>query len=283
MHGERGEGHKTMTKEWVDRQYIERPPQASEWLSPTFVVPKKNPGEWRGVVDLRGPNSQSKRVSYPLPIIEELLVKHGAHQMFSILDLKQAFHQQPLHPESRPITCCSTPLGIFQWKVNVMGLMNASQQFQMMMEERLYPVRDIASPFIDDILVGTSVGEEEDLLMAHDRDVRRVLEIAERDSFVTDRKKCKLFVKKVKFCGHVLEGGTRRPEPGKLCAIERWERPRNITELRAFLGFTNYYSSYIPGYAELVGKLQDKLKVPRAEGKRLQKIDFLEPGGPGRF
>ena len=58
--------------------------------------------------------------------------------------------------------------------------MNASQQFQMMMEERLYPVRDIASPFIDDILVGTSVGEGEDLVMAHDRDVRRVLEIAER-------------------------------------------------------------------------------------------------------
>ena len=76
------------------------------------------------------------------------------------------------------------------------------------------------------------------------------------------------FCKKGNFCGHVLEGGTRRPEPGKLCAIEKWERPRNITELRAFLGFTNYYNSYIPGYAELVGKLQDKLKVPRAEGKK---------------
>ena len=38
--------------------------------------------------------------------------------------------------------------------------------------------------------------------------------------------------------------------------------------MRAFLGFTNYYSVYIYNYAETVAPLQDKLKVPRAEGKK---------------
>ena len=56
--------------------------------------------------------------------------------------------------------------------------------------------------------------------------------------------------------------------PGKLRAIEKWEAPRNITELRGFLGFTNYYSMYIPGYANLVARLQEKLKVPRGDGKK---------------
>jgi hypothetical protein len=132
---------------------------------------------WRGVVDLRGPNSQTRKISYPLPVIEDLLVKQGPNQIFSILDLRQAFHQQPLHPDSRHITCCYTPQGIYQWKVNVMGLTNASQQFQQMMEDLLFPVRDVADPFIDDILIGTRVEPGEDLLAAHDKDVRRVLEV----------------------------------------------------------------------------------------------------------
>ena len=65
--------------------------------------------------------------------------------------------------------------------------------------------------------------------------------------------------------------GARRPAPGTLRAIEKWEVPRNISELRAFLGFTNYYAIYIPDYARLVAKMQDKLKVPRDIGKKAVK------------
>ena len=53
-----------------------------------------------------------------------------------------------------------------------------------------------------------------------------------------------------------------------LMAIEEWENPRNVTELRGFLGFTNYYAIYLPGYAELAARLQEKLKVPRGLGKK---------------
>ena len=51
-------------------------------------------------------------------------------------------------------------------------------------------------------------------------------------------------------------------------AIEKWELPQTITALRAFLGFTNYYHTYVHQYAELAAPLQEKLKVPRAEGKK---------------
>jgi len=44
-----------------------------------------------------------------------------------------------------------------------MGLTNASQQFQQLLEDRLQPVRDVADPYIDDIIVGTRVGPGEDL------------------------------------------------------------------------------------------------------------------------
>ena len=134
----------------------------------------------QGVVDMRGPNSQTRRVNFPLPKIEDLLVKQGRCRIFSILDLKLAFHQQPLHPDSRHITCCYTPEGIYQWKVNVMGLQNASQQFQQLIEGRLLPVKDVCDPYIDDIIVGTWVGPGGDLLTTHDSDVRRVLELLKK-------------------------------------------------------------------------------------------------------
>ena len=104
-----------------------------------------------GVEGMRGVNAETKRINFPLPKIEDILVKQGANHIFSIIDLKQAFHQQPLHPNSRPITCTYTPLGIFQWKVNIMGPMNSSQQFQQMMEDILKSVSDFTTSFIDDI------------------------------------------------------------------------------------------------------------------------------------
>ena len=225
---------------------------------------------------MRCPNSQTRRCSYPLPCIEYILVKQGSKQIFSILDLRQAFHQQPLHPDSRHITCTHTPFGVYQWRVNVMGLKNAGILFQMMIDDRLQPVRDVADAYIDDIIIGTRVEPGEDLIEAHNKDVRRVLSLLAKEQLIADVSKCKFFVPEVEFCGHILRNGTRSPAPGKLSAIENWERPHNITELRAFLGFTNYYNSYIKGYAEVVSRLQDKLKVPREIGKKgsKAKIDW---------
>ena len=60
--------------------------------------------------------------------------------------------------------------------------------------------------------------------------------------------------------------------PGLLRAIEKWETPKTISQLRGFLGFTNYYTVYIYGYAKLVSRLQDKLKVPRGAGKKGSRV-----------
>ena len=55
-------------------------------------------------------------------------------------------------------------------------------------------------------------------------------------------------------------------------ALEKWEEPKTVTALRGFLGFTNYYSSYVERYAELAAPLMDKLKVDKLAGKRGSKV-----------
>ena len=157
-----------------------------------------------------------------------------------------------------------------------MGLMNASQQFQQMIDDVLTPVKDIATGYVDDILVGTTVAEGENVLEQHAKDLDRVLKILQIQQFVVDPSKAKPFVEEVELCGQILGHGDRRPAPGKLLAIEKWEVPTTITALRAFLGFTNYYNTYIHMYAQVAARLQDKLKVPREQGKKgsKQKVVF---------
>ena len=117
-----------------------------------------------------------------------------------------------------------------------MGLRNAPQQFQQMIDWCLEEVKDIAVAYIDDILVGTKVGEGGDLITQHEKDLRRVLVALQKHFLVVDKNKCDLFLREVGFCGHVLSEGTRRPMPGKLRAIEKCEVPNTISQLCGFLG-----------------------------------------------
>ena len=66
-HGEGAEAYKKLVQDWLDRGFIERPypTKSQEWLVQGFVVPKKNAEfPWRGVVDLRGPNEQTRKCNF---------------------------------------------------------------------------------------------------------------------------------------------------------------------------------------------------------------------------
>ena len=73
----------------------------------------------------------------------------------------------------------------------------------------------------------------------HFRHICLVLERFRELGLVCDMEKVQMFVDEVEFCGQVLGGGRRRPSPGKLKALEKWERPTTLTELSSFLGFCN--------------------------------------------
>ena len=83
--------------------------------------------------------------AYPLPRIDDLLIKQGKNTCFSVMDLKDAFHQVPLHPDSRPYTGTDTPIGIQQWNVVPTGWKNGVAYCQRNLEVGLAPVSDIAS------------------------------------------------------------------------------------------------------------------------------------------
>src|SRR5512134_3733770 len=75
-------------------------------------------------------------------------------------------------------------------------------------------------------------------------------------------------MEQVEFCGHVLAKNRRFPAPGKLMALQKWEVPKVVTQLKGFLGLTDYYSGYVKNYAALAAPLTSKLQVNREDGKK---------------
>ena len=271
LQGDQAEAMKKLLAQFIERGWIE--PSDSEWASPAVIVPKKEKGEWRLVVDYRGLNEQTEHDSYSLPLIDTILQKQQKKRIFTVLDLKHGYHQMPLHPDSRPCTAMSTPLGPMQWKVVPIGAKIGNAALQRMMEDLLGPVRDCAEPLVDDTIIrsGTEDMTEDELIEAHEKDLRRVPSELDKHNMVCKPTKASLFVKEVESAGHVVGHGQRRPMPGKLASLHHWETPQTISELRSFMGFWNYYSGYVGMYAELSGPLHKMLQVGKFDGRKGRK------------
>ncbi len=134
------------------------------------------------------------------------------------------------------------------------GLEIPGAVFQRIMK---WVLRDLpgVNVYIDNVVVGSTGSIPEELLANHERDLRAVLgRLKEHDIHVSP-KKAQLFVVENELCGHVMRDGQRRPSPGKFMAIQKLSLPETISHLYGFMGFTNYYSRYVPHYAELAALL----------------------------
>ena len=148
-----------------------------------------------------------------------------------------------------------------------MGMKNASAQFQRMMEWVLKE-HPYAHPYIDDIVVGSDGDTTEEIIHNHTKHLRAVLKTLAEQRLVCSPEKSAFFQKEVEFLGHIIREGVRKPAPGKLLPIQKWELPRTVTELRGFLGLANYFSEYVKEYAEMAAPLIAKLKLSREDGKK---------------
>jgi hypothetical protein len=107
IQGERKAAWIKLTDEIIEDGKIE--PGVSPWSSPSFLVPKKKPGEYLLVEDFRKLNDATVDDRHTLPQIEDILQKQGGYKIWSVLDLKDDYHQMPLKVEHRTCTCMSTP------------------------------------------------------------------------------------------------------------------------------------------------------------------------------
>ena len=96
--------------------------------------------------------------------------------------------------------------------------------------------------FIDDILVYSGSPEE------HAEHLRIVLQILREHQLYAKSSKCQFWLDKVAFLGHVISVEGVSVDPKKIEAVVNWKPPKNVSEVRSFLGLTGYYRKFVEGF-----------------------------------
>ena len=67
--------------------------------------------------------------------------------------------------------------------------------------------------------------------------------------------KCKFWLTKVGFLGHVVSASGVSVDLEKVKAVMSWERPKSVFQMRSFLGFAGYYRRFIEDFSRLAAPM----------------------------
>ena len=133
----------------------------SEWAAPTFLIPKKDVTV-RFISDFRELNKRIKRKPYPIPKIQDLLLKLEGFMYATSLDLNMGYYHIELSPFSKRLCTIVTPFGKYEYQRLPMGLCNSPDIFQERMYELFSDLENVRA-YIDDLLVTSSSTFEDHL------------------------------------------------------------------------------------------------------------------------
>ena len=189
---------------------------------------------------------------YPIPTAEDILATLAERKYFSKLDLSQAYNQLPLDDHSRKYTTINTPRGLFQYTRLPFGISSAPSIFQRVLENVLEGIPK-TSNYLDDILVAGNSEEE------HLENLGRVLSRLEEAGLRLNRSKCSFLQTSVSYLGYVIDREGIHPDPTEVTAVLGAPTPKNVSELRSFLGLVNYYGRFLPQLATTLAPLYELL------------------------
>ena len=177
------------------------------------------------------------------------------------------YYHVPLDDASKELCTTILPWGKYQYQVLPMGIKNAPDIFQEIMSNMMGDL-EFTSTYIDDILI-VSDGTFED----HLKKVKQVLDRLQKANFRANVRKCYWGESSIEYLGYQISRQGIQPQPKKVEAIQRLKEPKNVRQLRHFLGMVNYYrdmwqrrSHILAPLTKLTGK-----GTPYVWGKEQQK------------
>ena len=120
-------------------------------------------------------------------------------------------------------------------------------------------LRDLphVSIYLDDILV---MGDSE---VTHLQNLSAVLEKLKAAGVRLKGEKYLFMMLEVEYLGHRISARGLQPLPSKVQAIQEAPTPKDVSQLRSFLGLLSYYGHFLPDLATLLSLLYELLQSSR--------------------
>ncbi|KAE8736092.1 hypothetical protein F3Y22_tig00000170pilonHSYRG00022 [Hibiscus syriacus] len=94
----------------------------------------------------------------------------------------------------------------------------------------------------------------------HDEHLKIVLRTLREHRLYAKLSKCEFWLQEVSFLGHIISVRGVQVDPSKIEAIMNWKRPKNVSEIRSFLGLAGYYRRFVEGFSIIASPLTKLLR-----------------------
>ncbi|KAL4308279.1 hypothetical protein GQ457_01G022750 [Hibiscus cannabinus] len=216
---------------------------------------KKKDGSLHLCIDYWKLNKLTVKNKYPLSRINDLFDQFRGATIFSNIDLRSGYYQLRVKDSDVSKTAIHTHYGHYEFIVMPFGLANAPAVFMDMMNRVFRPYLDqFVVVFIDDILIYSRSEAE------HVEHLRIVLQTLWNHRLYAKLSKCEFWLKKITFLGHVVSAEGIQVDPSKIEAIVSWKQPKNVSEIRSFLGLAGYYLHFVEGFSIITAPLTKLLR-----------------------
>lgn len=229
-------------------------PSNTPYVNPLCWVTKKN-GEVRCTLDARHINSYTLADNFRPESIEHTIAKLGQGRYFSSLDLTSSFLQIPLDPSVAKYTGFIHNGKCYEYTRCAFGLRTSGAALLRALDIIFgETTKEFLSQYIDDFLL---YEENVDLHIEH---IDFVLTRLRENGMRVKPEKTMFFKPEVKFLGYVITENGIKPDVDRIESIKVIPAPKNVKQLRRFLGILQYQAKFIINYASEVAPLRELLR-----------------------
>ena len=231
--------------------------ETTDWCSPAFFVPKGDKIRVGLVTDYTELNKHVNRPIHLFQCTKDIIQAVPPEaKFFSKLDAVHGYFQLGLDEASSKLTTFLLPQGKFRYLRAPMGL-NASSDEWCCHSDVIIQGIPWARKIVDDTLIWATT--EEELLER----TRIILKRCEENNITISRKKLELG-SRINFAGHIISDEGIQPDENKYAAVNEFPTPKNLKDLRAFLGLANQLAAFVPDLAHMTSPLQPLIKKGNA-------------------
>jgi hypothetical protein len=221
---------------------------ASEWASPSFIIPKKD-NTVRFISDFREVNKRLVRKPFPIPKISTVLQELEGFTSATARDLNMGYYTICLDPDASKICTIIFSWGKYSYLRLPMGIAGSPDIFQAKMSELMVALEFVRT-YLDDLLCITKASLDDNL-----NHLRLVLTRLREVGLKINAPKSKFCAEETEYLGYTLTRTGIKPQPKKVQAILAITATKQVKDLRSFLGMVQYYRDLWARRSEMLAPL----------------------------